>query len=268
MEEDYQNSNQIEEEEEEETTEQILEEIAEGDDIDDDDELLQQSLLPTKKHHDISIQSLDQIKQIISFNQYDLIDAKGGLDLVIVNGDQLVAHFLRDSFGRNESNESLYRLDWLKHGGQLLHLTYLVETFVKNLLDRDMRIDIVFFEDIRTSQCIKSSFLLNLAYEIHQDLGISFQSLAYSFLVAKQAISSQLKKISENYSKSDVFTVTFLNDTWYKSSNWENLITKRKPSFIISTLAQNSIIDELFCTETVLVRQVILTYDLCFYGNL
>ncbi|KAG2379283.1 hypothetical protein C9374_007422 [Naegleria lovaniensis] len=270
MTDEYDTSYREEEEEEEETTEQILESIAEEEEVEEDEELIQQSMLPSRKHQKISIETIEQIKQIVSFNQYDLIDAKGGLDLVVVNGDQLLTHFLRDSLGKTELNSSIFKLDWTNYGGQFLHLTYLVESFIKNLLDRDMRIDVVFFDDTSNDKCVKASFLLNLAHEIHKEKNIPFGYLACSFLLAKEVIIHHLSKVCERYVTSELFIVTRLNDTWYNSSSWENLLTKRKPSFIISTLALQPFgfsMDDLFCTDSVLIKHVTVAYDLCFYGN-
>ena len=272
MEDDYQEES-LASREEEETTKQILEEIAEEDEEEEDEELLQQGMLPTKKHQNITIQSIDQIKQIVSFNQFDLIDAKGGLDLVVVNGDQLIVHFLRDSCGKNESKTSVHKLDWAQHGGQFLHLIYLVETFIKNLLDRDMRIDVVFFDDISSDErVIKGSFILNLAFELYKELNVSFEYLAYSFLLAKQVIMRHLSTISTNYSSGDQFTVTKLVGTWHKSQPWADLLMKKIPSFIIGMLSSSNTpglftVDDLFCTEAVLINHQTFTYEHQFYGN-
>ncbi|KAL9657783.1 hypothetical protein ABK040_013121 [Willaertia magna] len=260
------------------------------------------SYIPNELKQVREIHHINQIKQIVSFNQFDLLDAKGGLDFVVVNGDQLIVHFLKASYlnplnssssinHNNDNNDNKkkiisdevhiipYYLDWNEHGGQYLHLIYLIEMFIKNMLDRDMLFDIVFFENDFN---ISTSFLLRFAFECwsnqqEDDNKRDFNWFANCCLLAKQVVKQHLIdlcKFQKEKNRNDQFhlNVVTISD-WFQNNDWLIYLQRKKPSFIIGTLSPTIIkteifsIDDLFATDLILICNFPFVYHVQFFGN-
>ncbi len=95
-----------------------------------------------REENQVSSQSTNSNNNNTIYDEYvfsthhDLLDESGGRDLILLEMDGIIDYIL-------SSNQQL--LDWSEHGGQFLHVTFLLEKFMQQLLDRSILFKVVYF---------------------------------------------------------------------------------------------------------------------------
>jgi hypothetical protein len=189
------------------------------------DKFLKEAVTKHKKKQETMIHFYDS-----AFRRYqgDLIDRYGARDFVVFEGNSMLYTLLHTK-----------SLDWT-HGGQYLHLTYLLERLVKGLVDREIKFDVVFCTSLE-------SHFENSPLDM------------YSVKLAHKLLIQHLGKLNIQCEMFDIWS------TKDGIEQWDDYYKKKYPAFVVGTYEVDCA--RLFLFYCNLRYKLKFVTDITFHGS-
>lgn len=181
----------------------------------------------------------------VRMEYYNLPSQSGARDFILVDIDAILQELLSKS----------HFIDWDEHGGQFLHLTYRLETFVQSLLDRSIRFDIVCFEKAGRAPCdVTAEIQSRPDFTSFKRYNVTVRSekMNNRYLLARSAMLNHLK------TKLNVKCHIF--DHWL-NDDWKQFLFQSRPAFVVG---END--NLLFMYHSFLLNNVPVVCDVTFKG--